>query len=215
MSRLFSVPRRRPNLVDLLIPNSNAAGTRSYLVYADANFDSTFMAPIITSTCMGYLDPVVDQSKLNSQPGNNVRIVFDPATYGLPDDAYIWLKVALKDGAGVQTDISPPTLMLPDSAHHGVGVITLHGSAPSGNDVGDSLQIDFGMLMTEVRIHNEDGVGGKSLYIASEPGGAEQECPPDPAVQYVELYGTQPGILIRGAGAKVNFSLTATVAFPK
>lgn len=214
--RLFSVPRRRPNLVDLMaVFNPNA---EIYRVKWGANFDTTPLTTIINSPNIGYYDDNIPRGTVEVQGvgGRLVRIVFDPATFSIPDDKPFWLTLAQVVG-GAETAVSPPTLILPESAHHGVGVVVLAGSAPNGVSVANSLQIDLPRLMSDIRIVNKEGTGGHTLYVATTPGGPETAVLPliDGGQTTLTLLGTESTLLVRGGGGAVAFSATLTAAFPK
>jgi len=215
MTRQFKIARRRPNYVDFYTPTQ--AGVDGYKLSWATNFDAT-PTDFLTSTNVGYLDPKVNQAVVDTQPtGGMVRIVFDPASYSIPDTSSFWLVFTPMTGA-VPGTASPPTLILPDSANKGVGIVTIQGEAPSATASTGSLQIDFPALMQDFRIHNEDTTN--YLFVATEAGGAEQQLRPDTFPQYTNITGTQASIFVRGgtpalAGAKVKFSATCTLAFPR
>lgn len=217
MNRLFKIARRRPNLVDFYTPF--VYGVDTYRLKWAANFDAAFTA-FLNSTNVGYLDPAVNQQKLDVQPlgsmtatgGRAVRIVFDPATFSIPDTSSFWLQYVPVTG-GVEGTASAPTLILPDSANKGVGEVTIHGNAPNAGTSAGSLQLDFPFLMQNIKIHNEDGTN--SLYVSTEAGGPEQKLEPDTFPQWANLLGTQGSIWVRGGGGVVAFSAVMTLAFPR
>ena len=105
MNRTFSVIRRRPRIVDMLTPRVD--GVVGYRVKASTNFD---VAPttLFTSTNVGFLDTSgVDRRVIESQPTQGqVRMVWNPVTYGLTDEAPIWLTLWHVDAASVETQVS-------------------------------------------------------------------------------------------------------------
>jgi hypothetical protein len=216
MSRIFSVPRRRPGIVDLYA--NFVYGVDLYRVWAAANFDTTPpWTKLIECTNIGFFDSNVSRDKIESQPtaGKSVRIVFNPQTFSLTDEIPIWLQVSQL--VGMVETFSPPTLLLPESMHHGVGIVTLSGSAPSGTTVTDSLQLDLPRLMSDFRFSNEDGTAGKLLYVATVPGGPEFAVNPsaDVGATQLSLRATEGTLLVRGDGAAVNFTATCSMSFPK
>lgn len=224
MNRLFSIIRRRPNYVDVVTPfNYNADGYR--LKWA-ANFDGAFTT-MFTSTNVGFVDPAINPYAIDAQPmggstglagsSRNIRIVFDPATYGITDTSSFWLQFVQTVG-GVEQTPGAPTLVLPDSALKGQGIVTIHGNAASATSSAGALQLDLPFRMQNFQIHNEDGAN--YLYVSTEASGAEQQLRPDTFAQYSTLWGAQPSIWVRGAtptntGAPVAFSATFTLAFPR
>jgi hypothetical protein len=219
MNRLFSVVRRRPNYVDVLTPF--AYGATGYRLKSSTNFDGSF-TPFLTVTNVGYLDPSININTVDAQPlggftgqlssGRNVRIVFNPATFSLTDTSDIWLQFAQVVGS-TETLVGAPTLLLPDSSNHGVGIVTIHGQAPSGASTANSFQIDLPRLMEDFHIHNEDP--SNSLYVSTEAGGPETKVPPDTAEQFTSLRGTQGSLWVRGGGGAVEFSARFTLAYPR
>jgi hypothetical protein len=111
---------------------------------------------------------------------------------------------------------SAPTLLLPDTALHGQGIVTIHGAAPAATSSAASLQLDLPFVMQNYQIHNEDATN--ALYVATEQGGPEQECPGGTAAifpQYQTVWGAQSSLWVRGSGGAVDFSATFTLAFPR
>jgi len=215
MTRMFKVNRRRPHIVDLFTPN--VVGVDGYRIKWATNFDGLFADTVLTSTNMGYMDPAINRAVIEAQPtGGQVRIVFDPASAednGPIDDTLpFWIKVVHVVG-GVEQTPSAATLLLPDSARHGVGIISIAGNAPNEASSADSLQIDLPMLMQDFRFHNSDGAN--SLFVATQAGGPEQEIPANLAMQTLGILGTQSTLFVRGGGGVVPFSATFTLAFPR
>jgi len=213
MNRIFSVIRRRPGIVDVLTPRVN--GVEGYRFKAATNFDAVF-GTIFTSPKFGFMDTVgVDQRKIEAQPTRDqVRMVFNPATYALTDTQHFWLKLFHVDGAGVETAVSAPTLVLPDDTqflHRGIGHILIRGSAPSGATVASSLQLDLPRLLTDWRILNEESA--RDAYVAFEPGGPEFRLKQNSTLpQYLTFTGQSASILVRGDGGTATLSIQATVA---
>jgi len=227
-ARLFSVTRRRPNIVDVYTPklNPDIPTQKGYRLKAAPNFDVA-MTTIIdlppASKQFGFLDRAVDQRVLDVQNNpNRVRIVFDPDTFatgepidaGLEDTKPFWLQFFPLDAAGAEIGASTgaPTLVLPDAANHGIGLVTIAGTAPSGADTTASLQLDLPRLMEDFRIVNNEGA--TSLFVSMERDGAEVEIDPTTPSPFF-LDGTQPTLFVRGGGATASFSATFTLAFPR
>lgn len=220
MNRLFGIARRRPNYVDVITPFTY--GSDGYRLKWAANFDAVSFTTFITSTNVGFVDPAINRNVIDSQPlggftgligsGRNIRIIFNPASYSIPDTSSFWLQFVQTVG-GVEQTPGAPTLVLPDSANHGVGTTTIHGSAPSGATSANSLQLDLPRLSQDFHFHNEDA--SNSLFVSTEQSGRETQVKPDPAEQSHTLWGTQGSIWVRGGGAAVIFSATFTLAFPR
>ena len=222
MNRLFGVIRRRPGYVDVVTPFTY--GVDGYRLKAASNYDGSFTS-ILTSSNVGFRDPAINPNLVDAQPmggtasngSRNIRIVFNPTTYGLTDTSSFWLQFVQTIG-GVEQTPGAPTLILPDSANHGVGIVTIHGNAPSGAASANSLQIDLPRLAEDFHIHNEDAAN--YLYVSTEAGGAETQLKPDTFSQFAQMRATQGSIWVRGAtsggsGAVVAFSARFTLAYPR
>ncbi len=139
------------------------------------------------------------------------------SSLSIGDSNSFWLQVAQVVG-GTETLVSAPTLILPDSANRGQGIVTIHGNAPGASSSSGALQIDFPYVMQDIQIHLEDA--SNYLYVSTEQNGAEQELKPDTFPQYQTIWGSQPSIWVRGGtalgtGAIVAFSATFTLSFPR
>ncbi len=214
MNRLFKIGRRRPHIVDFYTPLTQGLDTAGYQIAWAQNFNGPFSA-IITSTNVGFLDPNVNRMKIDTQPttGTDVRIVFDPTTYSIVDTSSFWLQFSQITG-GSPTLVSAPTLILPDSALKGQGIVTIAGPAPSETSSANSLQLDLPFVMQNVQITNTDATG--ILYVSTEAGGPEMAIGPNLGFPgYQTIWGAQPSLWVRGGGSIVTFSATFTLAFPR
>ena len=219
MNRIFKIARRRPGIVDLYAPLTYGLDTLGYRVKWSQNFDGSFAA-IINSSNVGYLDPAVNRMTVETQPttGKDVRIVFNPATYSIDDTKSFWIQYAQVVG-GTETLVSAPTLILPDSANKGQGIVTIAGTAPAGTASANSFQIDLPFIAQNFQITNTAATGATNvLYVSTEAGGPEMAVGPALGFPgYTTITGAQPSIWVRGSsgGAGVTFSATFTLAFPR
>jgi hypothetical protein len=215
-TRTFSCFRRRPHIVDLLTPV--VPGVSTYTVLWAQNFDGIF-APIINCSNVGFYDDNIPRGKTELQNTQGfVRMTFDPTTFGIDDTASFWLQLWETPVGGASTRVSASSLLLPDSAHHGIGVVTIAGNAPGATVSTGSMQLDMPRLMQDWKIHNQDSTN--YLYVATEQGGPEMALKPDTFPQYYNMLGVQGSIWVRGASSvgaaeQVAFSATASLAFPK
>lgn len=213
--RIFKIPRRRPHLVDLYAPLTQGLDTLGYRVKWAQNFDASSFTVIINSSNVGFLDPNVNRMKVETQPttGTDVRIVFDPTSYSIDDTKSFWLQYAQVTG-GVETLVSAPTLILPDSALKGQGIVTIAGTAPSGASSANSLQLDFPFVMQNLQITNTDQ--NDTLFVSTEQGGPEVAIAPKLGFYgYAAIWASQPSIWVRGGGGTATFSATMTLSFPR
>lgn len=210
MSRAFSIVRRRANLIDLITPVR--PGVDEYRLKWAANFDTA--APwtqIVSCPSSGYLDPVINPAVLHDVPGPYVRIVFDPASFSIPDDLTFWMTF-VPVTSGAEGTESPPTMILSEDARRAMGLITIAGNAPSGADVSDALQIDLPARMKDINIHNNDDT--KKLYLATEAGGAENVIAPKESRAFYGSGAGQGSLFVRGESAVVEFSAALMFLVP-
>lgn len=137
---------------------------------------------------------------------------------GINDSVPFWLQVSrIQGGSPILT--SAPTLILPDYANKGIGIVTIAGNAPSATGSADALQIDFPSLMQNLQITNNDGTN--NLYVSTEQNGPEATIGPKLGFYgYSMIYASQSSIWVRGgtsggSGATVSFSATMTLSFPR
>lgn len=119
MKRLFSILRRRPNYVDLWAPK--IAGATMYRLKWAASFGGA-PAMIIECSNAGYRDQNIDPAIVVAEAVNNgVRMVFDPASFEIPDLESFWIQL-VPVIAGAETDPGAMTLVLPPGVRHGYAV---------------------------------------------------------------------------------------------
>jgi len=214
MNRTINVFRRRPNIVDMMVPLT--AGIIEYRLKWAQNFDAGAWTTIIQAPNSGFYDDTIDRGKIDSQPstGTSVRMTFDPVTFTIDDTKSFWVQLCHYDGA-IETQVSACSLVLPESAHHGVGIVTIAGTAPSAGSSAGSLQLDLPRLSQDFRVINQEAGGGADLYIATEQDGPEQLIPPGTSLPYTNFLGTQGSIWVRGGGATADFSAIFTTSFPR
>lgn len=196
MNRLFSIRRRRPHYVDFWTPR--VAGVDGYRLKWGANF-STAPTAFITSSNVGFIDDNVNRGVVDTQPLNGqVRIVFDPTTYSIPDANAFWLQF-VPVTSGVEGTPGAMTLVLPPNMGN-TSQIVIAGT-PTGTQ-----QLDLPMIR-DITIQN---VGVISL--STESGGAVFTVPASGADTHSLGFLGQVSTLYVAGGA---FSMTAALAFPR
>lgn len=219
--RPFTVLRRRPRLLDILIPKSPT--TQKYRLLAGANFDTGSFTQIIEADIgCGYLDPALRISgQVNAlqqvNNPNHIRVTFDPQTFAgaasISDSSQFWLRFQAVDFAGAAGTATPPTLILPEDKLRGDSVITIAGTAPSGANVAGSLMLYLPLRMQDITIRNHEGT--TDLFVATDPGGGEMLLDSASNLSQVTLArGAQGCLLVRGGGATAAFSATMTSFLP-
>lgn len=167
---------------------------------------------VLTAPRTGLVDPAVQGNQHVIQPGENVRMIFKPSNFGLPDSGVFWVKLGYVDGGGLDMVSPAPsavTLVLPPPTGGVQSGFT--GTAPLGANLAASLQIDLPRSMENLRIRNLELA--TPLHVAFDPGGPEIQVPGgQETVAWTGLIST---IFVRGAGATAAFTATFSPAFPK
>ena len=216
-TRPFTVVRRRPNILDLLVPKQ--ANVKGYRLQAATNFDATFTTILTADIGAGYLDPAIDRNNLNAlNSPDQIRIVFDPQTFfvptGIEDTKQFWLKFVPVNFAGVPGTASSPCLILPDSSLRGDSRVMIRGNAPSGTTVADSLELQLPFRTQDLAIRNHEAA--TDLYVALEEGGAEALLDGGATTLAQEEFDDGPigNFWVRGDGGTANFSASFTSYLP-
>jgi len=155
MKRLFSIFPRLPNVVNIMTPR--VPGVEGYRLKWAENFDQSPQL-LLTSTNIGFLDPNVDRQKLSVQPlEDQIRIVFDPASYGIPDGIAFWMQFVTVTN-GVEGTPGAMTLVLPASFISSTGLILIAGTPIGTQQLDLPLMRDFNFQCdADIEIGTEDG----------------------------------------------------------
>jgi len=203
MQRVISCLRRRNHYMDVLVPWDPTAAI--YRLKWAPNFDQVFNG-FLDAPPTGYLDVSISPKVVDVQNiGDRVRLIFDPTTFGIPDDAPFWIQFFTEPPGGPEVQVSAATLVLPDAQHHGYTDVFLSGVAPAAVDVATALQLDLPRLMRDVKVHNKSGA--TSLFLATSPTGPEFELQAPIATPQLQTFASPVGSLwVRGAGGPAAFS---------
>jgi hypothetical protein len=198
--REFNIIRRRPNLVDMLIPRE--IGRTYKLQKATACTGAWTDLAVVTN---GYVEPSIDRAVLHSVPNRNtIRVVFDPDQHTLTDTSTFWLRLVTDAGLGTE-EISPVAPVLPDSWYQGNQMFVFEGTAPA-----TALHIYLPRSMKDVEVRNQDAAG--SLYVAIHPSGSEVEVAPTTGWPILSLKeGPVTDLLVRGS---VDFTVSCSNYLP-
>lgn len=196
MTRLLSIRRRRPHLVDVWTPK--VEGVDGYRLKWAANFSSA-PTTILTSTNAGFADPSVKRNVVEAQAlGDQVRIVFDPTSYSIPDEVSFWLQLVPVTG-GTEGTPGAMTLVLPGGMGNS-SLVTIAGT-PTGTQ-----QLDLPMVR-DIQIQN-----AAPITIATESGGAAFTVPGSASEAHsLGFLGQQSTLYVTGGA----FSMVATLAYPR
>lgn len=213
--RIFSIIRRRPGIIDLIATRQpDAAGVVKYRLKSASDPADTFSTTVLDSSIYGFTDPTISSAQTVIQPGDHVRIVFNPNKYGLTD-SYFWLELVYVDSMNSEmTDPAPsaPTLVPPPFV--GNEQVGFNSTAPSGSDITDSLRIDLPRLMSNFRVRNLDT--SNDLYVAFQEGGPEVVVPAVGGYQEsIGFDGNVSSLWVRGSGGSSKFSAQFTYANPR
>ena len=217
ITRPFTVVRRRPNILDLLIPKQT--GVKGYRLQAAPNFDDTFITILTADISSGYLDSNVNAASLQALNNpNQIRVVFDPQTFftptGIQDTKNFWMKFVPVDFSGTPGTASSPCLILPESALRGDSRVVIGGTAPAGTTVADSLELLLPFRTQDLTIHNHEPI--TDLFIALAEGGSEVllDAGSSTLSQMQFADGAIGSFLVRGDGNTATFSASFTSYLP-
>ena len=149
-----------------------------------------------------------------SPDANDGSIVWSEQLANIVDTKPFWMRLQPLVGGTPSGSPGAPTLVLPDSANHGLGIIIIQGLAPSGADVTESLQLDLPRLMNDFQLHNREAA--TDLFVAMEFEGAEKRfAGGEPTPTNISYDGTQSQLFVRGGGATADFSASFSSVFPR
>jgi len=214
-TRLFSILRRNPGLIDFVTPiRPDSEGVYKYRLKTDTTPSGSFSTTVIESRVGGFVDPTVAGPQNVIQPGNNVRIVFNPNNYSLTD-AYFWLKLVYVDSSNSEMSSPAPsaaTLVLPTFV--GNEQSGFNATAPDGSTIANSLRIDLPRQMSNFRVRNLSTT--VNLFVAFQEGGPEVVVPGQVSSQEsIGFDGIVSSLWVRGSGATAAFSAQFTYANPR
>lgn len=209
--RRFSVLRRRTGLIDMIVPfRPSSEAVAQYRLKTDVNPGGAFSTTCFTCGPQGFVDPTVAGPQHVIQPGNNVRMIFNPANYGL-SDAAVWVKVVYIAANGSEmTDPAPgaATLLLPPNA--GPNQFGFTATAPNGAAFANALQLDLPRV-ENFRLINQEAA--QAMRLAFDGGGPEMTI--DSKGETSGLVGGVTSIYVRGAGGPAAFTCSFSPSFPR
>lgn len=216
-SRLFSVLRHKPGIVDMIIPNRpNVDG---FIIKSAANWDGSFTAlsgfPAKISPESGWIDADLRGGAHVGMGGDHTRVIFKPSNHGLSDTGPLWLQVACTVGGVEQTlpgtnGPGAPTLILGvNDAPTAMQAIA--GTTRTLASLALADQIDFPRLVENVRIVNN---GTNDISIAFNPEGPEVTIKGNGG-ELTGFHGTVSSIFVRTGTGTSAFTATFTIANPR
>jgi hypothetical protein len=209
--RQLSINRRKSGIVDLLI--SKTQGAYFYQLSWGENFDTDPFTNFLVVPNSGFRDPSVNDASNYTLYGDRVRALFNPVTYGIPDDKIWWLKMSPLDLNGALISMTRGSLMVltPDiDAGSYFPQMTITGNAPDATDSTGSLEIDFPQQMRDVRIQS-----AAAMWVAFDTNGPEILLQGADLPKDISRWSTQSSLFVRGDGVAVSFSLVFTLAYTR
>lgn len=206
--RKFSILRRKPGLIDLVTPiiQDLSLDVAEYRLKTDSVPEGSFTTTVMTVPNTGLVDKDVAGAHNVIVPRENVRMIFKPSNFSLPDSDYFWVKLVYVNSGGAELATPTPsaaTLVLPP--YTGPLASGFTATAPASQ-----LQIDLPRLMREVRIENLET--STDMFVAFEEGGPTVKIPAGSA--YDGRVGTAASLWVNGDSATAEFNASFTYAFP-
>lgn len=211
-SRIFSILRRKPGLIDLITPiRPWTEGIDGYRLKTDTTPSGSFSTTVLTAPRYGFVDPAVAGPHNVIQPGDNCRIIIKPSNYSLPDSGSFWVKLVYTIGGVEQTTPAPsaPSLVLP--VYAGPVTTGFGGTAPNAADISGSLQIDLPRGVENLRVRNLDST--RHIFFATDDSGPEMEILN--GVELPTFQGVVSSIWVRASGGTAAFTASFSYGFPR
>lgn len=204
--RLMYMNRRRPFLVDMVV--TPVPGGLAYELWGGNDMDPTGHALKVAFGPGGFKDDTINGAVLETiNLGQRIRVVFDPSAHGMTDTEINFVQLKADTGGGMD-NVSPVTMLLPDTLYHGYETITLHGFAPQGATPADAVPLDLSRLARDLRIVNQDTTNG--LYVGFNDSGHQVFVPA--GAEHAMFTSTFSSLYVRGVGGVVEFSASFTHA---
>lgn len=212
MPREFSITRRRPNIVDLLvdIDPRKSPPVAMWQFEASTSFNGPF-STLATMTSGGLRSPTVQDFSYSDGFRGKVRFVWNPSDYaaavpGIEDSKPIYIRMKTQDlGSGSFGAAGAIFVITPydPSAHPPVH---LAGDAPSAADLASALEIQLPRNCHQFIFEN---LGGVNIFLAVNPAGPEYKLKPG---TILELFDTTSSVVfIRGEGGSSEFRAVCTI----
>lgn len=205
MARAFSVYRRRPHYVDLLLPFDSTILTWEF--QAAQYFDGSYTT-FATVGGNGFRSPGIFTSDyVDSQFRGKVRFVFDPDYFTVTngdvvDDDTFWVKVITTTRAGVVSGASGAQPIMP---YYAIPYRTfiLQGTAYDASEP-DAQEIQLPQLCKNFNIQNN---GSVDILVKFEPSGDEFNIKPvsTDGVDFMTVSQTISQVYVRGDGGNADF----------
>lgn len=212
MPREFSLTRRRPKVIDLLVDvdPTKSPPVAAWQFEAAVSFNGPFVA-ISTMGLGGMRSKTVKDYSYSDSFRGKVRFVWNPEDFvaalpAIKDDMPIFLRVKTKDlGSGSFGSPGAVHVVTPydPSAHP---PIHLAGDAPTGGSLADALEIQLPKNCHQFIFEN---LGGVNLFLAISAAGPEYKLKPG---TILELFDTTSAVVfVRGEGGTTELRGVCTI----
>jgi len=212
MPRQFSLTRRRPNVIDLLVDvdPTKSPPVAAWQFEAAVSFNGPFTA-IATMGLGGMRSKTVKDFSYSDSFRGKVRFVWNPEDFvaalpAIKDGMSIFLRVKTKDlGSGSFSSPGAVHVITPydPSAHPPVH---LAGDAPAGAILTDALEIQLPKNCHQFIFEN---LGGVNLFLAISSAGPEYKLKPG---TILELFDTTSSVVfVRGESGTTELRGVCTI----
>lgn len=212
MPREFSLTRRRPGVVDLLVNIDPSASppVSAWKFEAATSFNGPF-ASIATMGNGGYRSKTVKDFSYSDSFRGKVRFVWNPIDFslfvpGIEDTKPLYLRVSKKTlGSGVFGPPGAIHIVSPydPSAHP---PIHLAGDAPAAVSLADALELQLPKNCHQFIFEN---LGGSNMFLSLSLAGPEYKLKPG---TILELFDTTSSLVfVRGEGSSTEFRAVCTI----
>jgi hypothetical protein len=215
--------RRASGLFDLAI--KNRPGVIGYRLSAANALDTAYTAPTAFLDVRAgdvFSSPTIQRNRAYRMDSSNRGLtrlwldINDYASASIPgDDDVCFLRISEETSGGF---LEPGPILVvppPDFFETGRRNLMLAGTAPSlasrGNNLppAAALRVFFPKFADELKVYNEEAVGGNDLYFSLGPGLNEMRVSANSSRGFSEAGANE--FLIRGAGGAVSFSISAAI----
>jgi len=223
MSVVPRLVKRAAGIMDLAI--RNRPGVIGYRLSAAKDLDTAFSVPTNFLTVRSgdvFSSPTVQRNRAYRNDGTNrdlTRLWLDINDYAnatIPGDTdTLYLRVAEQTATGFLPNGPILVIPPPDFFETGRRTLVLVGTAPDlpsrGNNLPpeDALRVYLPKFAEELRVYNENAVGGDDLYFSLGIGLVEMRVPAETNRSYAQSGANE--ILLRGSGDPVPFTISAGI----
>lgn len=212
MPREFSLTRRRPGVVDILvdIDPEKTPPVSAWKFEAAISFNGAFHE-IATMSKGGFRSKTVKDLSYSDGFRGKVRFVWNPEDFaskvpGIKDAMPIYLRMSTKDlGSGAFGSFGAVHVISPyDSSAH--PPVHLSGDAPVAASLSDALEIQLPRNCHQFVFEN---LGGQNMFLSLNAAGPEYKLKPGTILELFDTTGSV--IFVRSEGSASEFRGVCTI----